>query len=248
MKLILMLLIAFCLFTLPALGQQTQSEPTDINIEGLSGKVKRIDDETATLEMKNGTASEVSRRRTRTVIFDKKGRLTYEWIKISNLPPFEQNYYYDKKGNRHRRTSRINELGVEPSKVGTEQMSLSVFSFDSSKNILFQDEYRGDDITADYLLQKYQYSFDKSGRILERLVFDANGGEVFKDVYIYGTEHLPTEKHLSMAENPVGQIFKYKYILDSQGNWTKQIAEITILKKANEPRIEVTYRKISYYK
>ena len=127
-------------------------------------------------------------------------------------------------------------------------MSLSVFRFDSSKNILFQDEYRGDDIKADYLRQKYQYAFDRSGRIMERLVFDAKGGEVFKDVYIYGTEQLPTEKHLSMAENPVGQVFKYKYILDSQGNWTKQTAEITILKKANEPRTEVTYRKISYYK
>ena len=115
-NLILKLLIALCLFTLPTFGQQTQVQPTDINIEGLSGKVKRIDDETATLEMKNGTLSAVNRRRTRTAIFDKQGRLIYEWIKISNLPPFEHNYYYDKKGNRHRRTARINEFGTEQTK------------------------------------------------------------------------------------------------------------------------------------
>jgi hypothetical protein len=247
-KLILKLLIVQCLFTLPAIGQQNQFQPADINIEGLRGKVKRIDDETATLVMKNGIDSEVNRRRTRTAIFDKQGRLTYEWIKISNLPPFEHSYYYDKKGNRHRETIRIIEYGTEPNKFSTKQMSLSVFRFDSSKNILFQDEYRGAEINADYLRQKYQYTFDKSGRIIEQLVFDAKGKEVFKDVYIYGTEQLPAEKHLSMAENPVGQIFKYKYILDPQGNWTKQIAENTILKKADESKTEVTYRKISYYK
>lgn len=243
-----MVLIAQCLFTLPALAQQTQSQPTDINIEGLKGKVKRIDDETANLVIKNGVATEVNRRRTRTVIFDKQGRLTYEWMKISNLTPFEHKYYYDKKGNRHRSTIRINEFGTESNRSVKEQLSLSVFNFDSSNNIISQDEYRGDDINKDYLRQKYQYIFDKSGRIIERLVFDTNGGEVFKDVYVYGTEQLPTEKQLAMAGNPPGQIFKYKYTLDSQGNWTKQIAEITILKKADEPKTEVTYRKISYYR
>ena len=80
------------------------------------------------------------------------------------------------------------------------------------------------------------------------MVLDTKDLEVFKDVYVYGTERLPTGKKLSMAGNPAGQIFKYKYTLDPQGNWIKQVAEMTILKDSAAPKTEITYRKISYYK
>src|SRR5262245_28123717 len=141
----IILIISICLFTIPGLAQQTQFKPADINIEGLSGKVKRIDEETAAVKMKDGVPAEVNRRRTRSVIFDKDGRLTYEWTQIEKLAPFEQNYYYDKKGNRHRRTSREDLFSAEPSKIGKEQLTVGVFSFDPAGNALFETIYRGDE-------------------------------------------------------------------------------------------------------
>ena len=247
-KIIIKTLITQFLFIVSASAQPTQFKPTDLNIEGLIGKVKRIEEESAVIKIKNGVTLEADRHPTRRLIFDKNGRLTYEWTQIEKLSPFEQNYFYDKKGNRHRRTSRINRFGSESSNIGIDQLSVSAYRFEPNVNALWRDEYIGDEIQNKFLRQKYQYIFDNAGRILEGITFDTKDEEVFRDVYIYGSEQLPNEKHLSMAGNPVGQIIKYKYMLDSQGNWIKRTAEISNPRKLGESKIEVAYRKISYYK
>lgn len=68
-----------------------------------------------------------------------------------------------------------------------------------------------------------------------------------RDLYTYEADHNPTERRLFGAGNPIPQIIKYTYTLDSQGNWIRRVAENTLGNKDRTQRIEVTYRKIEYY-
>ncbi len=228
-------------------AKQAALNPNDLVIEGLYGRVKRIDEETASLTIRNGVSSENDRRPTRRAVFDKDGRITYEWARIEALTPFEHRYHYDKSGNQHRQTGRPDWFEKQPNAATSIQLSLKTYFFRADANVLYVDEYRGDRIASDSLRQKYQYYFDKAGRLAKRVTLDSKDREVFRTVYVYSTEQLPIETRLSMAENPVGQIFKYEYAVDSVGNWVKRISEMTILKTGVNRR-EVTYRKISYYK
>src|SRR5215510_8783483 len=74
-------------------GTVASAQPGDININGLIGKVKSFDEQDVTVKEKNGRLVEGVRIPTRRVIFDKQGRMTYEWISINGLTAKE--FYYD---------------------------------------------------------------------------------------------------------------------------------------------------------
>lgn len=236
-------LFASCGFLSNTLHAQEVSIPTDLTLEGLNGRVKRIDEETATVVTRNGVTKEVDRRHTRSAVFDDDGRISYEWIAIVDLPPFRHQYEYDKEGRRLRRTSRQGE----PNDSRWIQTSLRTFRFDKPKRILFVDEYRGERVDPKTLRQIYEYHFDESGRVVERVTRDSKSKEVFRTVYSYDSQLIINGERLSMAENPVGQIFAYENTPDAQGNWIRRRSQMTIL-QSGEKRTEVIYRKISYRK
>lgn len=230
------------------------AQPNDLNIENLTGKVKSFDEETAVLKEKNGVLVESSRTRTRTVIFDKQGRMTYEWLKIKDIMPREFYYTYEKDNKRVTRMVYLDPF-KDPAKKPMEQISLSIFSFDGAKNTLFKDIFVGDDFghnkSPDELnipTQKYSYVFDKDNRLLARTMLTLDGRDMITDKYIYGSGNMYTERRMILAGNPRPQIFKYSYETDSQGNWIKQNAENTLADAGATKKNEIIYRKISYYK
>jgi hypothetical protein len=239
----LFLLLSPCIF----------AQPNDLNRESLAGRVKRIDEDEAVMKEKNGVWTEGTRNRRRTVIFDKQGRITYEWAKIRDLDPGEAYFDYEKDG---RRISRRRVLATFPpgDKPLPERYGLSVFSFDKDKNILSEDVFIGDmhdrQIPSEMNIptQKYKYFFDKDLRLLARVMLTLKGEEASRDTYVYGSQRLFTERRLSLFGNPRQQVIKYTYELDDQGNWTKQTEVNTLADAAGTTKTVVTYRKLSYYK
>ncbi len=235
--------IAFvsCVVLSSTVYPQNTSIPTNLTLEGLKGNVKRVDEETSTVVTKNGVTKETNRRRPRSMVFDERGRITYEWISIGQLPPFEHHYDHDKNGSQRRRTSREGD----PNNERSIQTSLKTYRFDPSRRILFVDEYRGDKANTQMLRQIYEYHFDESGRISEHITRDSKNREVFRTTYSYDSQLIVNEQRHSMAENPVGQIFVYENTADAHGNWIRRRSQMTIL-KSGEKRTEAIYRRISY--
>ena len=97
------------------------------------------------------------------------------------------------------------------------------------------------------MTQRYKSRFDASGRVIEKIGYTIQGVAVTRNVYTYEVDNNPREERLVTTGIPNPQIVKYTYVLDSQGNWIKRIAENTLADSARTQRIEVTYRKISYY-
>lgn len=232
-----------------SLNLSAQTPPNDKNIEGLTGAVKRIDEQEATLKLKNGVFVEGARRPSRILIFDKQGRITYEWVQLEKLTPSERFSSYDKENNRHLRSPSSSPFSSEnKGKFLVEYLYLDVLKFDSAENILTKEVYVGDKPLPNNMTQKYKYHFDKDGKIFEKFVLTTKDVEAGKDVYIYGAERLPTEIYFSETGNPFKEIIKYAYVLDAVGNWTKQTALDTFADYEQTHRTKVTYRKISYYK
>lgn len=226
---------------------QSMSQPTDRNLEGLVGQVKSIDEEEAEIKMKGGKQSEGSRHRSRTVIYDRQGRMTHRWVSISGSDSSDQSFSYSKNNIRHRRYSNYDPASNNIGTTGAERRSVSVFRFDATENALYEDVYVGDDPTAKALTQRYKSRFDASGRVIEKIGYTIQGVAVTRNVYTYEVDNNPREERLVTTGIPNPQIVKYTYVLDSQGNWIKRIAENTLADSARTQRIEVTYRKISYY-
>lgn len=237
--------LIIALFACVALSSITRaqevSRPTDLSIEGLIGSVKRVDEETSRLVTRNGVTREVNRRRTRSVVFDEKGRVTYKWVAIDDLPPFRHQYFYDKSGNRIGRTWHQGYSSRDMSPM----TSLSTFQFDSSRRILTVDEYRGERIDPKMLRQVYEYYFDENGRIVADVMKDFRRREIFRTDFTYDSQFIINGALHSMVRNPVGQIFSYENTSDEQGNWIRRRSYMKIL-KSGEERTEIIYRKISY--
>jgi hypothetical protein len=228
------------------------AQPNDLNMESLAGKVKRIDEDTAVMKEKNGVLVEGSRNRTRSIIFDKQGRMTYEWIRIKDLDPKETNYTYEKNGRRTSRQVVIRPF-ADKDKPPFEQYSLSIVTFDKDQNILFRDVFIGniaDRNPTDMKIptQKYQYIFDKDYRLLASVMLTLEGQEGSRDSYIYESGRLPVQRRLSMAGNPRLQVIKYTYKLDTRGNWIKRTEENTWADAKATKEWKVTYRQVTYYK
>jgi hypothetical protein len=232
-------------------GTLFAQQPSDLDMEGLSGKVKRIVEEIAPVKMKNGALKEGSRRRSREVIFDKQGRVTYRWIQILDFDANESNYSYD-KNKRINRTKVIKPF-AKPGEPEIMMLSSDIFRYDPAENAIYEDVYApgmtDSKIMTDsrIITQKYKFIFDRDNRLSERIMLTTNGKVVSTDKYIYGEQKLPTERRLSLLGNPRLQIIKYSYELDAQGNWIKRTAEKMMANAAADKETEVTYRKISYY-
>lgn len=239
---VFLLLLPVCVF----------AQPNDLNMEGLSGRVKSIDEDTALMKEKDGVMVEGTRNRTQSLIFDKQGRMTYEWIKIKNLDPRATYYTYEKNGRRISRQIVIKPF-ANKTEEPFEQYSLSVITFDKKTRTLSRDVFVGHmvdrkPVDLNIPTQKYKYIFDEDGRLLAKVMLTLQGEEGTRDTYIYKSERLPAERRLSMAGTLRMQVIKYTYELDAQGNWVKRTEENTWADAKATKEWKVSYRKITYYK
>jgi len=239
---LLLLIVVVLNFT-----KTSSAQPNSLTLEGLVGKVKRIDEETSEMKLKKGVLKEGSRVRSRTIIFDKDGRMTYRWWKIKVITSATETYYSYEKDNKRLQRTQVIDPFADSSKKPSERFSQHVFRYDASENALYEDVYIGKQPDFDILTQKYKYIFGTDNRLLERVDFTTRGVAMSSDKYIYGMERLPIERDLIVKGNPLQQTLKYTYTLDAQGNWIKRITENTPAIKDAAPSIEVEYRKISYY-
>jgi hypothetical protein len=209
--------------------------------------VKSFEEDVAEMEMKGGKLTEGSRRRYRSVTYDKQGRMTRRWENVTGSSSVDQTYSYDKDGARHVRTRRFNPLFNRSQDSGIEESALEVFHFDADESTLHQDVYVGDKPSPSARTQQYAFRFDAGGRVAERILYTLQGGVAVRDVHVYGAGRHPTERRLYGFGNPTPQIIKYTYTLDPQGNWIKRVEENTLANQERTQRMKVTYRKISYY-
>lgn len=237
------LIAIFCIFT-----DIAPAQPTSLNMESLVGKVKRIDEEIAEMKLKKGVLKEGSSVRSRTIIFDKKGQMTYRWWKIEGITSATETFFsYEKDNNRIQRTLVIDPF-ADSSKAPNERLSRQILRFEVSENALYEDIYIGKPPEFGIQTQKNKYIFGSDNLLLERIDYTTEGVEVSNYKYVYGTERLPLEQDFSAKGSKLKQTLKFTYTLDAQGNWTKRVTENTPALKDAKPSVYVEYRKIEYYK
>jgi hypothetical protein len=246
------IIFGFCFA--PAQAQAISQQPHSLDLENLVGKVKRIDEKIAEMKLKNGKLVEGWRSPSRTILFDKEGRMTYRWQKIDGVPPSETKFSYERDGRRIERTLR-DEPFADQKNSPSERVGQSIFRYVASENALYHDVYPGEQLYADKpprffaQSQKYKYIFGDDNRLLETVDYFINTGEeATHDKNIYGEERLPIQRVLTTKGMPFKETIKYTYTLDDQGNWTKRISEDSLGDKNGTVIFRVEYRKISYYK
>jgi hypothetical protein len=217
------------------------AQPTDRDLDGLVGLVKRVEEEVAEMKMKGGKLTEGSQRPYCLVTYDRQGRMTRRWMNVTGSSSTDQSFSYDKEGARHARYKIFNPL------VKSTAEALHVFHFDADENALHEDVYVGDKPARAARTQRYMYRFGTGGRLAEKIFYTTQGDVAVRDVYTYGADRHPTERRLYGFGNPTPQTIKYTYTLDSQGNWIKRVEENTQANQERTQRITITYRKISYY-
>lgn len=248
----LLIIFAACIAITQA--QTISQPPNSLDMESLIGKVKKIEEQTAEMKLKNGKLVEGWRAPSRTILFDKEGRMTYRWQKIDGVPPSETKFSYEKDNKRIERTLRDDPF-ADPTKSPGERVGQSIFRYVASENALYRDVYPGEQLYADKpprffaQSQKYKYIFGDNNRLLETVdYFIDTGTEATHDKYIFGDERLPIQRVLTTKGYPYKETIKYTYTLDEQGNWTKRISEDTLADKNGTVIYRVEYRKITYYK
>ncbi len=224
-----------------ALQVDAQEQSYDLRIEGVTGRVKSIEEFEATITLSNGVAKESSRSLSRVVRFDKTGRKTYEWSQISGMDAIERFYSYD-ENKRSTRTLRAGPRSVETH-------SYSIFSFDIANNTLNEKVFPGREEERRKQTQGYTFRFDTNGCLAEEIMLTADNKPLLKKVYIYENDCLPSELRIGHASG-VGriQVLKYAYEMDDNGNWKKQTIENTLANTEATKKREVIYRKLKYYR
>ena len=240
-----LLIVSVLALNLCALAQT--SKPTARNLEGLTGDVKRIDEQEAEVKSTGGLAKTGSKRFTRSLIFDRKGRVSRRQTSINGFDTRDFYYSYDKDGICHVRYT-INDPRFDNSRsAAREQYSLHIFSYEQNENTVNETVYIGDKLLPENLTQRFKYKFDSNNRLVERVMMTPTGSPAVTDEYSYAAESNPIERRLQAYGGTKPQVIKYSYVLDARGNWIERTEENTLADKNKTTRIIITYRKVSYY-
>lgn len=252
LKLIANLLTVLCLFASSGAAQSGATfgdgAPTDLDLERLNGKVKKIDEEIARVKIKNGVSREDSPSRSRSVAFDKNGLKTYEWIKFAEAMPYERYYEYE---NGRRLTRTVSTGFSVGSDKQLESFSVAALLFNVGELSLLEAVFSGrNPEIKSALRQQNKFLFDRRKRLVGEISYDVTTGKpLILTKYIFGEERLPVERQIGSAYvNRYVQSIRYSYVLDEEGNWTKQSAENFPAVANPVKETTITYRKISYYK
>jgi hypothetical protein len=220
--------------------------PTDRDLDGFVGPVKRVDEDVAEMKMRGGKRVESSRHRSRMIVYDRQGRMTRRLFVLYDSSTTEQIFSYEK--NYRLMQSLMQRPFTAPGRTSAlPGEALMILRFDAAENALYEDIYMGHEPSPGALTQKYRHRFDADGRLIETILYTSKGVEAIKSVYVYGTERHPSERRIYAAGSSQGQVIRYTYTLDSRGNWIKRIEENSLTNKDGSPRIEITYREILYY-
>lgn len=236
------------LFQLLLLCTGVWAQPTDLHIEGLKGKVKRIDERNAEIVMKKGVPVEERLGFEKSKVFDEKGRLTFESFVGTSIT--ERRFSYEKNGVR----KAVSEIRLPFEKAGAKKLpsvSASVFKHNEKENSLTELRYvaprqTGPVLEINSASNHFKYFFDSSNRLLKKVFFSSEGRELNVDEYYYREADHPSDVVILYRGNAI-QFLKYTYELDSHGNWTKRIEYSKPVNPQQPERTTVTYRKISSY-
>ena len=224
-------------------------QPTERNVFGLFGNVKRVDEKQVKVEIVNGIRKETSSEFEETTVFDDKGRLEYE--RYGGATTVERRHVYADNGRR--RTIADTKAPFEkPNAYKRPSISGALFSYNATENSISHDTVSGRDfggptVTLNEYGQRYKYYFDKTNRLIKKVIMDSGLREVTTYQYTYADSGPPSEAKLYLRGKLL-QTLLYKYILDPQGNWTRRETQSIPTNPEHPITFEVSYRKISYYK
>ncbi|MEP6847975.1 MAG: hypothetical protein ABI999_03900 [Acidobacteriota bacterium] len=220
-----------------------------VDLEGMSGKVKRLDEKISTISVKDGRTKEEVIPGSHYFVFDKDGRLTYAMYTFEGSST-EKQCIYDKNGVR--KCSSETTSAFSKSGPSLPSLSASVFKFDAAENSMTEDTYTpkmqngGPAFELNDLGQRYKYYFDASKRMTKKIVLSSDGAEVSTYEYFYRSSGPPSDMALT-SHGRLIQAEKYTYDLDDHGNWTKRTSVSRFTNAAMPESTTVSYRKVAYY-
>jgi len=232
-------------------GTIMAQQPNDVSMNELIGKVKRVDERSATVIQKNGKQKEEKSGLEKSLIFDEKGRLT---LKIfTGLNTSETRYSYEKNGIRKAITDRT-EPFEKHGAIKIPGYSASRFTFNETENSILEETFYGKIQTGPILelagrSHQYKYFFDKTNRLVKKEYLSPEGDNEITTKEFFHRENTPTPTDVIISsKGDVLQFIKCTYEIDDNGNWTKRIEIKKPIDPKNPTVTEVTYRKISYYR
>jgi hypothetical protein len=226
-----------------------RAQPTELNTHGLIGKVKRVDARQAEIRIKNGVRKEEKSRDESSMVFDEKGRLTFETTIGEEVLEIRHTHSADGIRRTLSETKRPFDkpnAGRRPSAYATR------FRYNESDNSISEDHMGGRDfgdpvIEMTEYTQRNKYIFDSSNRLAKRVIMEADLKEGLTYEYFYRAPGPPTDLVVSRNGHAL-QFIKYKYELDDVGNWTRRESESRSINPNHPVGVRVEYRKITYYK
>ena len=226
-----------------------RSRPSDRDIEGLRGSVKRLEERTTYIEVKGGRETEVPAEISVSKTFDEKGRLILR--SYTGTAAVETKYSYDKDGNRRGVNDRRAPF-ERPNEPNLPDLSLTAIKYDPAEHSVFERRIntrdpRGPVIEFSQKHDATKYVFDGANRLVRKSYFTVDDQEIYVEEYYYKDKDHPTDM-VSTNRGSVLQTMKYSYEFDHMGNWIKRRALVRTLQPQRPDRTETTYRKISYYR
>lgn len=209
-----------------------QQKKSDLEHDGLKGKVKTLKVEESRFSNKSEKPLEGKRAQIETISYGENGMLVRS-NRFDDGRPGTYFYSYDASGNRF----ELIRLATSSSRLKTE------FKYDADGNRI-EEVQSGDE----GLVNKIVFVYDSKGRPTERRIYNRQG--LFaRRTYTYGADVNPKEE----AEyDPKGGLVgkqSYSYEPDPTGNWIKRIT-FSYATIDGKPHIEpavATYRTITYY-
>jgi hypothetical protein len=248
----LLALVVLAVVLVPAAAQE-RPRPTDRDVDGLVGPVKRV----ATFESTAGGPA----RPVESVAYDADGRLAERVVYAAGVEAGRILYTYDALGVRHIRTTTPVSvvLGPRPTRLRPRDLGAETFVRDSSgmfvfSSILTHDTagrlineaiHPGDDPAKTQLLARILYRYNTQGRLSERMrFFGVPGAPIDKQAFTYDADGRVTDVVDYKLSNALPTKRSFVYELDARGNWTTRTERVAL---TAQPIPVVTTRKIEYF-
>lgn len=230
----------------------SQAKMTDRDVEGLKGKVKGVVTEVSDYEFKNGKYVETRRLVSEEMVFDESGYL------------LTSNFYLDGKLSTERKYGFLDNERIV---IENYYTLINTIPTDSNGK-------REQTVTDDRYTYKFKYKYDQKGRRIEeewwnnagkleiRVIrnYDNSGNEIESNRYLEdGKVNMKSVSAFDQKGNVIKTTYPdvlgsetvhtFEYVLDSQGNWIKQIVKelVTTDGKSKFVPFQVVYRKITYF-
>ena len=225
-----------------------QSRKSDVEHDGLKGRVRTVLIETAKLSNKSGKLTEGRRKLHSKWSYDSGGTLVEEEIKGSH-----RLYRYDSDGNRYEKRSSKGMAGppnTEDFRYQQEKAADGSWLFkwvskhDADGNRIEEMVYSGTREPH----SRFNYQYDDKGRRAE-VTYEAQGSATKRFKYGYNETGQIREKLEFNGRDTFASRRQQDFEFDSSGNWLKSTTFV-LRKKAGKEYFEpaeVNYRTITYY-